>query len=983
MARGLSGGGPLSRYPVVFTADARLLLVAAGRSLRAYSTQTSGLVLELSAHTKDVTCAANVPGEPSQVYSGGLDGQLKKWSLEDGSCLSSISIGKPIHSMVIGADGNRAFLSVPWNPNTASGRIIPVDLKAQKAEVPLAKLDAAMPLKGSQHFAATHAKHTLQVWPQAHMDQPSLALHLTKTITCVAIDPKEQRVATGDESGRINVWHSFATAVVRAEPGAPGTRREPDIPRTTMHWHAHSVGCLTFSPDGVFLLSGGLEAVLVIWQLETGKRNYLPRLGGALTAIEPCSADPALYVICQADNTIRVVNLATMTVTCSIHGLRQMPNPLPVRGPFTPAVAVSGSGELVVPGDNALLQFFDPIHDRHIAKLQVAPRNPISLTHKEAAMKGGAYGLPAQPLVSLMAFSGDGRGMVTVDLRPDAGGHGSAEPSLKFWQRSIVRSAAAAPFTLVSQADGPHRGGVNGLAYHPHEHMAATAGEEGQFKVWERSVIRSSAAAGTAAGSTPSHRWSCRSVGSFRGEPLRAATFSPDGSLMAVAATQSATLWDPFDNTLIGTLALPSSSSASASQLTSLAFLRSSPTLVGASQGLAPCLVVWDLLTLSVRWSVGVHASCLTPDPAHPLFAFVMPTEAVEWGPHSGGFTQPTALGGAAERGTHSMDIDGPSKQPTTSDRQRHKQLPNGKVPSSGGALAADGDAVVTPPADTMDASSSGDEEDRNVSILPNGPAHPPRSSRNLANGHLQPAGGTAAADGSSPLSPLSAASTPAAAQQPAGHAGMAPTQEGQPSAGMQGPATQSGLGPRGRKPSSPGTRGVVVVVGAHSPEPIQTWALQRAPAAALLFAPPASSLNTVASLSAPSTCSPLLIMTMDREFSLAGAGTSAEGLEASSANAQQQLQQRERQQHLEQLLRSKDQGFNAAFGDTTSTSRPFLDPAESGSRGPDSVLEAHSKGTHKWQSLFDSPSHVLPPLSQLCPAFLELALTDSHHERA
>ena len=88
---------------------------------------------------------------------------------------------------------------------------------------------------------------------------------------------------------------------------------------------------------------------------------------------------------------------------------------------------------------------------------QVAPRNPVSLTQQEAALKGGVYGPPAQPLVTLMAFSGDGRCMVTVDLRPDAGSNGSAEPSLKFWERSSAGSVAFSPFNLNSQANGPHR----------------------------------------------------------------------------------------------------------------------------------------------------------------------------------------------------------------------------------------------------------------------------------------------------------------------------------------------------------------------------------------------------------------------------------------------------------------------------------------------------------------------------------------------
>ena len=46
---------------------------------------------------------------------------------------------------------------------------------------------------------------------------------------------------------------------------------------TTVHWHASAVGCLTFSPDGTYLLSGGREGVLVQWQVETGAQNFVPR----------------------------------------------------------------------------------------------------------------------------------------------------------------------------------------------------------------------------------------------------------------------------------------------------------------------------------------------------------------------------------------------------------------------------------------------------------------------------------------------------------------------------------------------------------------------------------------------------------------------------------------------------------------------------------------------------------------------------------
>lgn len=84
-------------------------------------------------------------------------------------------------------------------------------------------------------------------------------------------------------------------------------------------------GILLLLPTIILYLVVCLVAPVLLqvqWHLATGKRNYLPRLGGPLSGIMSCSSNPATYLVVQADNTVRVVNTANMTVTCSVHGLR-------------------------------------------------------------------------------------------------------------------------------------------------------------------------------------------------------------------------------------------------------------------------------------------------------------------------------------------------------------------------------------------------------------------------------------------------------------------------------------------------------------------------------------------------------------------------------------------------------------------------------------------------------------------------------------
>ncbi len=72
------------------------------------------------------------------------------------------------------------------------------------------------------------------------------------------MNARDDILAAGDVSGRILIWRNFADVLQAA---AQGKAQQP--PCTTLHLHPHAVGCLAFSPDSNYLLSGGQEATLV------------------------------------------------------------------------------------------------------------------------------------------------------------------------------------------------------------------------------------------------------------------------------------------------------------------------------------------------------------------------------------------------------------------------------------------------------------------------------------------------------------------------------------------------------------------------------------------------------------------------------------------------------------------------------------------------------------------------------------------------
>ena len=96
-------------------------------------------------------------------------------------------------------------------------------------------------------------------------------------LTCLVFHPTENWFATGDGLGKIRLHY-----------GALDEESNVKVVESTtsvLHWHAHAVSALSFTPNGAYLLSGGQEAVLVLWQLHTGHQEYVPRLGAMINSI--------------------------------------------------------------------------------------------------------------------------------------------------------------------------------------------------------------------------------------------------------------------------------------------------------------------------------------------------------------------------------------------------------------------------------------------------------------------------------------------------------------------------------------------------------------------------------------------------------------------------------------------------------------------------------------------------------------------------
>ncbi|KAL0694164.1 hypothetical protein Bca4012_061344 [Brassica carinata] len=336
----------------------------------------------------------------------------------------------------------------------------------------------------------------------------------------------------------------------------PGVRDGDDAESsTTWHWHSAEVNVLNFSSDGAYLYSGAPE--LTTWF------HYAAGLIGHETKC-PEFLRYVVSVFClfrgkgrSPDPTLSSVSgslLFPSDLARTISGIKPPPSlPKMYEGLASTVAFDRSSGVAVLCAENYCVQSYDLLNDRGISEVQVCERN-----HQP--------GDEITVVVTAVALSLDGSVMSTTEVKLPEDGIGGLV-YLKFW----VSEPDNKTFTLSTIVYESHKeAGVSVIALHLTRSMA----------------VSTSFATRTLAGHvTP--------VGSYKKKPMTAAAFSGDGSVLAVAAENVITLWNPDKNILLSVLG------ATLTPITKLCFAGRSEFLVAASHFPIPELSVWNTSKLS------------------------------------------------------------------------------------------------------------------------------------------------------------------------------------------------------------------------------------------------------------------------------------------------------------------------------------------------------------------------------------------------
>ena len=381
---------PPSTNPILI---GRFYFMAAGGSVQVYTTKRLSTI---PAHRKPITAVMLHPSNPLHLITSSSDGTIRIWDWVEGRHIKTITLPGPVLQMVSGRlDKWYMFCTTdaPSAKKNSTGRqqaIYRIDLAGR--QVKMGKLSAtptSLLISPSSTYLvalAANKAYAYRLSKDTKSKPASVKFVSDQIFTCGAFSPngKEEWFATGDVKGVIRLWHGLQDAFRQIDVEGPELdgKKDKRLPTTSLHWHAHAVAAIAFTPSGAQLLSVGEESVLVQWHLASGKREYVPRLGGrpivSLAVKHASRGDEEEWWMGFSDGSVYKVGGSSGHVSQVGQGVKLDPLRPTTSSPY-PLAIQPNADYLVVPSSHpSTLQFIDASSSSVAYDLEVAPSNRVA-----------------------------------------------------------------------------------------------------------------------------------------------------------------------------------------------------------------------------------------------------------------------------------------------------------------------------------------------------------------------------------------------------------------------------------------------------------------------------------------------------------------------------------------------------------------------------------------------------------------------------
>ncbi|EEQ35520.1 NET1-associated nuclear protein 1 [Microsporum canis] len=604
-------GGRLLDLDPVFSRDENHIILGLESAVQVYSMSTSRAIRALpsSDGTRISSCVlSQVDDEIAYVSTSGgevtewnwMTGQSQRTMLLLGSALLAIRVGQghaqavedediiretAVFALVRRSGGKREISINSFNPSgkhssrQSPGRhsvilstSTPInDFRLAAGGAVIVAVASSILVIGQR--TGGDAESELYTWHEVRLPvtptcfdirEPDETSSTTKEDRKTVID-----MAVGQDEGAIIVYNDVLNTLQGLENHKMA---EPGLSSHKLHWHRGPVKTVRWSKDGNYLISGGLETVLVLWQLDTGRKQFLPHLSSPICNIV-VSPKGSSYAVKLHDNSAMVLTTSELKPVASMNGL-QIPAGASAELAESRRQKRKGSEANLLAG--RLSALVHPLYNNHLLLTvstsagrdtpvssylqtfdmrsnQQVYRQALARTNVSVLNIGPQGTLLTTPDIKFIRISADGAWLASIDewqqypdevkvLYPSVEQRDREprrEVCLKFWRWN----EHSAEWELVSRVNSPHTATsgdavtVLDLATHPQGYMFASIASDGFVRIWAPDNKSSRKMNSRGAGSVQVKSWRCLHAIPLEtppSQPAASLSFSEDGSALAV-----------------------------------------------------------------------------------------------------------------------------------------------------------------------------------------------------------------------------------------------------------------------------------------------------------------------------------------------------------------------------------------------------------------------------------------------------------------